>query len=57
MTTLKISTHDGQDYEETVEQYDAAALNAELNNNEINTVAIGNLIISRVNVKLVVEKA
>jgi hypothetical protein len=57
MTTLQILTHDGNEYEETIEQYDAAALNAELNNNEINTVAIGNLIISRVNVKLVVEKA
>jgi len=57
MTTLQILTHDGNEYEETIEQYDAMALNEELNNNEINTVVIGKLIISRVNVKLVVEKA
>lgn len=57
MTTLQILTHDGNEYEETVEQYDAMALNEELNNSEINTVVIGKLIISRVNVKLVVEKA
>ncbi len=57
MTTLQILTHDGNEYEETVEQYDAVALNEELNNSEINTVVIGKLIISRVNVKLVVEKA
>lgn len=57
MTTLQILTHDGNEYEETVEQYDAMALNEELNNNEINTVVIGKLVISRVNVKLVVVKA
>ena len=57
MTTLQILTNDGNEYEETVEQYDAMALNEKLNNSEINTVVIGKLIISRVNVKLVVEKA
>lgn len=51
---LLISTHDGKEYEVNVETYDPIALNAELNNNDINTVVIGDVIISRINVKSVV---
>lgn len=51
---LLVSTHDGKDYEVNVETYDPIALNAELNNNEVNTVVIGDVIISRINVKSVV---
>ena len=51
---LLVSTHDGKEYEVNVETYDPIALNADLNNNEVNTVVIGDVIISRINVKSVV---
>lgn len=51
---LLVSTHDGKDYEVNVESYDPIALNTDLNNNEVNTVVIGDVIISRINVKSVV---
>jgi hypothetical protein len=52
---LTILTHDGLTYENVhVESYDSVALNEQLNNNEINTVVIGDLIFSRINVKSVV---
>lgn len=54
MITLKIATHDGLEYEALVEQYDEVALNAELNDGTINTVVIGKIIVSRINVKSVV---
>jgi len=53
MTTLKIFTHDGLEYETTVDSYDPIALNEQLNNHEINTVVVGNIIISRINIKTV----
>jgi hypothetical protein len=52
---LTILTHDGLTYENVqVESYDSVTLNEQLNNNEINTVVIGDLIFSRINVKSVV---
>lgn len=58
MKQLTILTHDGLTYEASVDSdYDAIALNEQLNNNEINTVVIGGLIFSRINVKSVVPVA
>jgi hypothetical protein len=52
---LTILTHDGLTYENVqVESYDSVTLNEQLNNTEINTVVIGDLIFSRINVKSVV---
>jgi hypothetical protein len=51
---LTILTHDGLTYETTFENYNAVELNDQLNNGEVNTVVIGNLIFSRINVKSVV---
>ena len=51
---LKIITHAGVEYEVTVDSYDPIALNDQLNNHELNTVAIGEIIISRIDVKNVV---
>lgn len=54
MIQLKISTHGGNEYEAVVEEYNPAELNQELNNHEINTVCIGDIILSRIDVKAVV---
>jgi len=51
---LKIITHSGGEYEVTVEEYDAAQVNADLNDNQINTVAFADVILSRIDVKAVV---
>ena len=53
MPKLSIETHDGNTYEEEVESYDAAALNESLNDDQLNTVVLGELVISRINVKSV----
>ena len=53
MIKLKIETHDGQSFEVEVEEYNPVELNDKLNDNAINTVAIGDLIISRINLKSV----
>lgn len=54
MTKLKIITHSGIEYEGNVDAYDPIALNDQLNNQELNTVAIGEIIISRIDVKNIV---
>jgi hypothetical protein len=54
---ITILTHDGLTYETAVEAYDAVQLNDDLNNGEINTVVIGDMIFSRINVKSVVPTA
>jgi hypothetical protein len=50
---LHVSTHSGEDTIVEVENYNANELNEKLNDNSINTVAIGNVIFSRIDVKLV----
>lgn len=50
MITLKIKTHDGEEFTEEVENYDPDELNEEINNHEILTVVIGNRIISRIKI-------
>ena len=54
MITLKILTHSSGDYEATVESFDPILLNEQLNSNQINTVVVGDLILSRIDVKTVV---
>jgi len=53
MKKLIVETHDGGNYEMEVESYDAAGLNENLNDSSLNTVAIGDLVVSRINVKSV----
>lgn len=53
MINLIVETHDGNSYDVEVEEYNADSLNEQLNNNELNTVALGDLVISRINVKSV----
>lgn len=50
---LEVSTHDNEIYIVTVDEYDADTLNKDLNDDSLNTVAIGNIVISRINLKLV----
>lgn len=51
---LKIKTHSGSEYEVEVQEYNAAEINEKLNRNDVNTVAFGDIIISRIDVKSVV---
>lgn len=48
---LEVQTHDFKTHETEVEAYDPVELNDQLNNTELNTVVIGDLIFSRINVK------
>lgn len=50
MTKIEIKTHQGDVYVEEVENYDPHVLNEQINNNEILTVLIGKLIISRIKI-------
>lgn len=50
---LKIITHSGGEYEAEVESYNPVIVNENLNDREINTVAFGDCIVSRIDVKLV----
>ncbi|MEM5012057.1 hypothetical protein WKH57_15155 [Niallia taxi] len=53
MVKLKITTHSGNEYEATVEEYDPIKINTDLNAAELNTVVLGNVIVSRIDVKSV----
>jgi hypothetical protein len=55
MLKLKILTHNSGEYETTAETFDAVALNEQLNNPDVNTVVIGDLIFSRIDVKVVTK--
>jgi len=48
---LKILTHNSGEYETTVDEFDPLVLNEQLNDLNVNTVAIGNVILSRIDVK------
>ncbi|UPO88344.1 hypothetical protein [Niallia sp. Man26] len=54
MIKLKIKTHSGNEYEVDVTDYNAAETNEKLNTNEINTVAFGDIILSRIDIKSIV---
>lgn len=51
---LEILTHEGKVYNVTVENYDPVELNAQLNDNNVNTVLIGDKIFSRIAVKEII---
>lgn len=51
---VKIVTHSGNEYTVEVLNYDSIQVNEDLNNREINTVAFGEIILSRIDVKAVV---
>lgn len=51
---IKIVTHSGSEYTVEIETYDPIQMNSDLNNREINTVAFGEIILSRIDVKAVV---
>ena len=53
MIKLKVLTHNSGEYETAVEEFDAASVNAQLNSNEVNTIVIGDLILSRIDVKVI----
>ncbi|MCT8138656.1 hypothetical protein H1D32_13430 [Anaerobacillus sp. CMMVII] len=53
---LEIITHSGSSLEFEVDSYDAPSLNEQLNNNEINTVCIGNRIFSKIDIKYIGPK-
>lgn len=53
MVKLKITTHSGNEYEAEVESYDPVKVNTDLNAAELNTVVLGNVILSRIDVKSV----
>ncbi|MFC0271136.1 hypothetical protein ACFFIX_06680 [Metabacillus herbersteinensis] len=50
---LQVITHSGQDKLIEVVEYDPVILNDQINNNEINTILIGNEIFSRIDIKYV----
>lgn len=54
MMKLKITTHSRNEYEATVEEYDPVKINTDLNAAELNTVVLGDVIVSRIDVKSVV---
>lgn len=54
MIKLKIKTHSGSEFEIEVQEYNAAEVNEKLNRNDVNTVAFGDIIVSRIDVKSVV---
>lgn len=56
MATIKITTHSGGEYTAEMEPYEAAALNEQLNDDTVNTVLFGDIILSRIDVKSVVPE-
>ncbi|MFP3721345.1 hypothetical protein SFC57_02605 [Niallia circulans] len=54
MIKLKIKTHSGSEFEVEVQEYNSAEVNEKLNRNDVNTVAFGDIIVSRIDVKSVV---
>lgn len=56
MIDVEITTNDGESFIEKVSEFDAETMNEKLNNSEINTVAIGNIILSRFDVKRIIAK-
>lgn len=54
MIKLKVKTHSGSEFEAEVQEYNAAEVNEKLNRNDVNTVAFGDIIVSRIDVKSVV---
>jgi hypothetical protein len=53
---ILVSTHTGKEYEINVETYDPIKINEDLNNPEVNTIVIGDVIIARIDVKSICKK-
>lgn len=51
---VEVTTHEGFKRKTTVENYDPNVLNESINNSELLTVVIGDLIISRINIKEII---
>lgn len=54
---LKILTHSGNEYTAEVEVYDPSQINSDLNDNSLNTVVFGEIILSRIDVKSIVPES
>jgi hypothetical protein len=50
---LRIVTHNSGEYETEVETFDPLEMNEQLNSMEVNTVVIGDLILSKIDVKVI----
>lgn len=50
MITLRIRTHDSEEFFEEVEHYDPHELNEQINNDSVLTIVIGQRIISRLKI-------
>jgi hypothetical protein len=50
---LRIVTHNSGEYETEVESFDPVAMNEQLNSMEVNTVVLGDLILSKIDVKII----
>lgn len=55
MIKLRIATHSLGELEEVVESFDAVEINRQCNDSTINTLLIGNTVVSRIDVKLVAK--
>lgn len=56
MINLEIKTHEGEVFDVEVAEYNAEETNAKLNDSEVNTVIIGDLIFSRFDIKRIITK-
>jgi hypothetical protein len=50
---LRIVTHNSGEYETEVDSFDPVSVNEQLNSMDINTVVIGDLIFSKIDVKVI----
>jgi hypothetical protein len=53
---LRILTHDGLDLMAESETYIAEEVNEKLNNNDVHTIVLGNMIFSRINIKAIIPE-
>jgi hypothetical protein len=53
---ILVNTHSGKEYEINVEEYNPVEINENLNNREVNTIIIGDVIIARIDVKSICKK-
>lgn len=51
MSRVKVTTHSGESYETVIESYDPIKLNSDLNDIQLNTVLIGDVILAKIDVK------
>lgn len=54
MIQIEIICHDGTTYHTEMENYDPITVNEQINNNEELTVVIGDIVVSRIDVKRIV---